>query len=305
MLSNCNEIVDNGGVKSKDGVGSEENAQKNQVEKRNEDIEMEDVRVVECLDVESGKSECNTSRNMRVNGSNESDKKGTEQKGNDYEVNYSQRTYAKMVTKDMKIVNNKLDFVPTVISKEGSEIVIFDEALVEKGSAQWKLIVCGHFMGYKMIVHELRYHLRRMLSKWGIDDIDLKADGTCMFKFRNEEVNILMEAWSTEGISALASCLGKPLIMDNMTARRCQFWEGRMDFARVLVEFDVMKGFKEKIEIQYRDMNNNKKGSKYVKVEYAWKPEICPHCHVFGHNFSECTKRERSEKELVRDANNS
>ncbi|GJX24009.1 RNA-directed DNA polymerase, eukaryota, reverse transcriptase zinc-binding domain protein [Tanacetum coccineum] len=52
-------------------------------------------------------------------------------------------------------------------------------------------------------------------------------------------VNILMEAWSTECISSLASILGKPLIMDNMTARRCQFGEGRMDFARVLVEFDV------------------------------------------------------------------
>ncbi|GKB00107.1 hypothetical protein Tco_0828100, partial [Tanacetum coccineum] len=44
---------------------------------------------------------------------------------------------ALMVTvTDMKIVNNKLDFIPTEISKEGSEIVIFDEALVEKDSAQ-------------------------------------------------------------------------------------------------------------------------------------------------------------------------
>ncbi|GKA90013.1 RNA-directed DNA polymerase, eukaryota, reverse transcriptase zinc-binding domain protein [Tanacetum coccineum] len=71
-------------------------------------------------------------------------------------------------------------------------------------------------------------------------------------------VNILMEAWSTECISSLASILGKLLIMDNMTARRCQFGEGMMDFARVLVEFDVVKAFKEKIEIQYKDMNNNK-----------------------------------------------
>ncbi|GJZ52411.1 RNA-directed DNA polymerase, eukaryota, reverse transcriptase zinc-binding domain protein [Tanacetum coccineum] len=50
--------------------------------------------------------------------------------------------------------------------------------------------------------------------------------------------------------------------MNNMTARRCQFGEGRMDFARVLVEFDVVRGFKEKIKVQYRDINNNKKGSK-------------------------------------------
>ncbi|GKB62678.1 hypothetical protein Tco_0918864 [Tanacetum coccineum] len=105
-------------------------------------------------------------------------------------------SYAKTVKKDLKNVNNKLNFVLTEISEEGSEIVIFDEELNEKG---------------------------------------------------------------------------KPLIMDNMTTKRCQFREGRMDFARVLVEFDVLKGFKEKIEIQYMDKNNNK-GSKYVTVKYAWKP---------------------------------
>ncbi|GJW20732.1 RNA-directed DNA polymerase, eukaryota, reverse transcriptase zinc-binding domain protein [Tanacetum coccineum] len=89
--------------------------------------------------------------------------------------------------------------------------------------------------------------------------------------------------------------------MDNMTARRCKLGEGRLDVERVLVEFDVMKGFKEKIDIQYRD-KNNKKGSKFVKVEYAWKPDICSHWHVFGHSYSECVKRERSEEETVMEA---
>ncbi|GJX81118.1 RNA-directed DNA polymerase, eukaryota, reverse transcriptase zinc-binding domain protein [Tanacetum coccineum] len=194
---NCNEIMENGD-KNRDGVGLKEFTQENQVEKRQEDTMKEDVRVEECLDDESGKSE------------------------------------SKMVTKDMKIINNKLAFTPTVINEEGSEIVIFDEALVEKGSAQWKLTVCGHFVGYEMNVHELR----------------------------SEE-----EAWSTEGISVLTSSLRKPLIMDNMTARRCQFREERLDFARVLVEFDVVKGCKEKIEIQYKDRNNNMKGSKQEKSE--------------------------------------
>ncbi|GKE89132.1 RNA-directed DNA polymerase, eukaryota, reverse transcriptase zinc-binding domain protein [Tanacetum coccineum] len=75
-------------------------------------------------------------------------------------------------------------------------------------------------------------------------------------------VNVPLEAWSSEGISALASSLGRPLIMDNMTARRYQFREGRLDYARILVEFDVMKGCKDKIEIQYIDKNNNVKGEK-------------------------------------------
>ncbi|GKC30974.1 hypothetical protein Tco_1038268 [Tanacetum coccineum] len=117
---NCNEIVENGGIQSVDGVGTREN---------------------ECLDADSDKSECDRSRNMGINRSNEGDKKDTEQRGNDYEdtkgINgNSERTYAKMVTTDMKIVNNKLDFIPTEISEEGGDIVIFDEAFVEKDSAQ-------------------------------------------------------------------------------------------------------------------------------------------------------------------------
>ncbi|GJW32974.1 RNA-directed DNA polymerase, eukaryota, reverse transcriptase zinc-binding domain protein [Tanacetum coccineum] len=154
----------------------------------NEDTEKEEVKVEECLDDESFKTECNNSRNMEGNRSNVSNKKNTEQNEDEYVTNNSQRTYARMVTKDMKIVNNKLGFVPTMRNEEGSEIMIFDEAL---------------------------------------------------------EMSI---------------------------------WEERMDFARVLVEFDVMKGFKEKTKTQYRDRNNKKKGSKHVNVE------------------------ERSEEELVKDA---
>ncbi|PWA76477.1 hypothetical protein CTI12_AA233760 [Artemisia annua] len=84
-----------------------------------------------------------------------------------------------MVAKDIKSVDNKLSFVPTEISDEGSDIVIFDEELVNKGTAQWKLTFCGHFCWYRINVHELRYHIRIMWNKWGIDDI---------FKFRHEEV---------------------------------------------------------------------------------------------------------------------
>nr|GEV37454.1 hypothetical protein [Tanacetum cinerariifolium] len=66
------------------------------------------------------------------------------------------RTYAIVVNNDVMIADNKLSFIPTELNEEGSEVVIFDEALVDKGSAQWKLTVYGKFVGYKMSVHELR-----------------------------------------------------------------------------------------------------------------------------------------------------
>ncbi|GKB20366.1 RNA-directed DNA polymerase, eukaryota, reverse transcriptase zinc-binding domain protein, partial [Tanacetum coccineum] len=242
------------GIQNCPGVGAEKGMVNN---------DAENERFKECLGNDDGKTERND------NGIS----KGEQDSVSGKEDNTSQRTYAKMVTKDVKVVNNKLDFVPTVINEGGINL----------------------------------NNIRRMWSGWGIDDIDMKADGTCMFKFINEEgMNKVLElgpwlAWSTEGISALARSLGKPLIMDNMTAKRCQFRERRLNYARVLVEFDVRKGCKDKIVIQYRDKYNNVKGSKKVNVEYAWKLEICNHCNVFGHCFEKCTKRDRSAKEIEKD----
>ncbi|GJV27430.1 zinc knuckle CX2CX4HX4C containing protein [Tanacetum coccineum] len=61
--------------------------------------------------------------------------------------------------------------------------------------------------------------------------------------------NIPMEAWSIKGISALASSLGKPLMMDDITARMSAKWEGRLGFARVLVEIDAGNELKSEIVV--------------------------------------------------------
>ncbi|GJT78502.1 RNA-directed DNA polymerase, eukaryota, reverse transcriptase zinc-binding domain protein [Tanacetum coccineum] len=47
--------------------------------------------------------------------------------------------------------------------------------------------------------------------------------------------------------------------MDTMTANMCHNVMGRLDFARVLVEMDADKEFKQTIEVQYRDNNNKEK----------------------------------------------
>ena len=62
-------------------------------------------------------------------------------------------------------------------------------------------------------------------------------------------MNIPMEACSKEGISAMASCLGKPKMMDSMIAKVCQLGVGRSNYARVLVELDAKVGMREVIKI--------------------------------------------------------
>ncbi|GJT95057.1 retrovirus-related pol polyprotein from transposon TNT 1-94 [Tanacetum coccineum] len=144
------------------------------------------------------------------------------------------------------------------------KVVIIDEALVSKGSERWNLTLCGQFIGHVMNIHELRYNIRRMWSKFGISDIDIHKNGQYVFKFKNSDglnnvlekgpwmvknkplfvkkwcsemgmeklepkclpvwvkiINVPLEAWSVDGISVIASSLGKPIMMDNNTATMC------------------------------------------------------------------------------------
>nr|GFA53575.1 ATPase, F1/V1/A1 complex, alpha/beta subunit, zinc knuckle CX2CX4HX4C [Tanacetum cinerariifolium] len=77
------------------------------------------------------------------------------------------------------------------------------------------------------------------------------------------------ENWKVEIIQ------GKPLIMDKMTTRMCNEGVGRLGFATILIVVNANKELKDRIEIRYKDKNNVTKGSKFVNVEYAWKPPMC------------------------------
>ncbi|GJV27463.1 RNA-directed DNA polymerase, eukaryota, reverse transcriptase zinc-binding domain protein [Tanacetum coccineum] len=65
-------------------------------------------------------------------------------------------------------------------------------------------------------------------------------------------LNVPMEAWSLKRISALASSLGKPIIIDDMNTKMCIRGEGRIGFARLLVKLDAGKMIKDNIDVMYK-----------------------------------------------------
>ncbi|GKA71724.1 zinc knuckle CX2CX4HX4C containing protein [Tanacetum coccineum] len=79
-------------------------------------------------------------------------------------------------------------------------------------------------------------------------------------------MNIPMEAWSVEGIRALASGIDTPIVMDNTTAHMCQYGNGRSDYARVLIEVDAKKEIKSVIKVQYTEKEQKVRGTQvYLK----------------------------------------
>ncbi|GJZ70695.1 zinc knuckle CX2CX4HX4C containing protein [Tanacetum coccineum] len=98
--------------------------------------------------------------------------------------NYDIHSYADKVNKADVTIDNKLNHIPTAIN-EGHEYVIFDEELVTEGSRKWELSACGYFVGYRMSIQELRYHLYRMWGKFGLKHILNNGNGVFVFKFNN------------------------------------------------------------------------------------------------------------------------
>ncbi|GKA38841.1 zinc knuckle CX2CX4HX4C containing protein [Tanacetum coccineum] len=101
---------------------------------------------------------------------------------------------------------------------------------------------------------------------------------------------------TTKGISALASRIGKPLVMDDVIASMCKMGVGRVGFARVLVEISAKKPFPYEIEVVYKNEAKEEIRRKTVKVVYDWKPPCCDSCCVFGHITMHCPKTKMEEK---------
>ncbi|GJV10355.1 hypothetical protein Tco_1351896 [Tanacetum coccineum] len=169
--------------------------------------------------------------------------------------------------------------VPTSVNEKGDEVVVFDEELVREGCKKWKNTVCGYFIGCSMPVYEVKYNLRRMQGEHGLKEIISDDEGLCFVKFKSEEgLNFVIdqspwmvnEAWSTKGTRTLSSRLGRPTIMDQMTADMCNKGTKRLRYARILVEIEATKGLPNNIEINY----------------------------VFGHNNFKCAIRPRTIEEI-------
>nr|GEV67665.1 hypothetical protein [Tanacetum cinerariifolium] len=113
----------------------------------------------------------------------------------------------------------------------------------------------------------------------------------------NKLCNVPLEAWTTSGISALASRLGKPLVMDTVTVEIGKKGVGRVKYASILVEVPANKCVPEEIEVVYRDKDRVEICRKKITIKFDWIPLRCPNCCVFGHDLSSCGKINQGKDE--------
>ncbi|GJR56859.1 RNA-directed DNA polymerase, eukaryota, reverse transcriptase zinc-binding domain protein [Tanacetum coccineum] len=195
--------------------------------------------------------------------------------------------YVEALSKNLIESDNKLFSVPTSVNEKGEEVVIFDEDLFKDEEGMNLVLEKSPWM-----VNDRPF----IVQKWD-PEVTIVKSAPCKIPVWIKLFNVPLEAWSIKGISTLSIRLGRPIMMDKITADMCNWGIGRLGYARVLVEIEVGKGFLDEIEINYVDKQNLKKNSKWVKVEYSWKPMVCNHCKVFRHSFFKCTLRPRTKEE--------
>ncbi|GJW11212.1 RNA-directed DNA polymerase, eukaryota, reverse transcriptase zinc-binding domain protein [Tanacetum coccineum] len=214
-------------------------------------------------------------------------------------------------------VNRSLFEKPTEVDEDGNEYVVYDETIISEGCKRWELTLYGYFVGHQITMNELRYNLKRMWGRKGFKDVVDMNNGVFLMKFYNEDglesvvnkpthipiwvrmCNIPLEAWTTSGISALASRLGKPLVMDTITAKICKKGVSRVKYARVLVEVPTNKCIPEEIEVVYRDKDRMEICRKKIIVKFDCIPPRCSKCYVFGHDISSCGKVDHGKANVV------
>ncbi|GKD34002.1 retrotransposon protein, putative, ty1-copia subclass [Tanacetum coccineum] len=97
-------------------------------------------------------------------------------------------------------------------------------------------------------------------------------------------------AFSKDGLSAIATKLDTPLMLDSYTSYMClQSW-GRSSYARAMIELQADVELKDTIVVAMSNLNGEGFYTCTVRVEYKWKPHRCVCCKIFGHIQVECPK---------------
>ncbi|KAL0288340.1 UNVERIFIED_CONTAM: hypothetical protein Sradi_7099100 [Sesamum radiatum] len=94
--------------------------------------------------------------------------------------------------------------------------------------------------------------------------------------------HLSVELWTTDGLSTVASGIGRPLYPDAIT-RACT----RLDFARVCVMLNVNSKLPKHIVIMMPNEHGGKSACK-VDVEYEWLPPKCTSCTSLSHATKDC-----------------
>ncbi|GKA87942.1 retrotransposon protein, putative, ty1-copia subclass [Tanacetum coccineum] len=101
--------------------------------------------------------------------------------------------------------------------------------------------------------------------------------------------------YSEDVLSAIATKLGTPLMLDSYTSDMClQSW-GKLGYARAIIELQANVELNYTIVVAMPKLVGEVFYTCTIHVEYEWKPPRCACCKVFGHIQDECPMNKNSD----------
>ncbi|GKB17666.1 retrotransposon protein, putative, ty1-copia subclass, partial [Tanacetum coccineum] len=128
-----------------------------------------------------------------------------------------------------------------------------------------------------------------ILKKWHPDENLLKEDVSIILVWVKLH-GVPVMVFSEDVLSAIATKLGTPLMLDSYTFDMCiQSW-GKSSYAIVMIELRADVELKDNIVVAMPKIFGEGYYICNVRVEYEWQTPRCASCKVFGHIHEECSK---------------
>ncbi|GJY96214.1 kinase-like domain, phloem protein 2-like protein [Tanacetum coccineum] len=188
---------------------------------------------------------------------------------------------------------NKLN-IRTLFTPRGNGIdVVVSVESIRAISDRFANTTYGLFLGKRVAYHVVANYVRNTWGKYGIkwhpDENLLKEDVSTILVWV-KLYGVPVTAFSNDGLSAIATKLGTPLMLDSYTSDMCMQSWGRSSYVRVMIELRADVELKDKIVMDMPKIKGDGYYTCNVYVEYRWKPPRCTCCKVFGHVHEECPK---------------
>nr|GEU58853.1 reverse transcriptase domain, reverse transcriptase zinc-binding domain protein [Tanacetum cinerariifolium] len=124
--------------------------------------------------------------------------------------------------------------------------------------------------------------------KFGFEKITRNDEGVYLFKFASKagEVikvpiwvklyNVPILAYSEDGLSLIATQIGKPIMLDAFTSSMCMESWGRISFARALIEISASSVLKKEVIMAIPEDEGDGYIKEVVRVEFGHETNLCP-----------------------------
>nr|GEZ52445.1 zinc knuckle CX2CX4HX4C [Tanacetum cinerariifolium] len=108
---------------------------------------------------------------------------------------------------------------------------------------------------------------------------------------KHEELLSRMTNDDQDGISLIATFIGKLIMLESYTSFMCKASWGKSSFARCLTEVNSEADLVDSVTIGISSLTGDDFTKETIRVEYEWRPPRCDECKIFDHVHDHCSKK--------------